>query len=67
MEDHYGCALIRFWKFCTRFEPNQILPRAISRDLLVAAVIIQYSGNTEKKEQMIRKMYVGISLLWIAD
>ena len=42
-------------------------PRDTSVEVLVAAEIIQYSGNTEKNDTMIRKIYVGISLLWIAD
>ena len=42
-------------------------PRDTSVEVLVAAEIIQYSGKTEKNDTMIRKMYVGINLLWIAD
>ena len=38
-------------------------PRDTSVEVLVAAEIIQYSGNTEKNDTMIRKIYVGINLL----
>lgn len=37
-------------------------PLAILSDAFVAAAIIQYSGNTDMSEQIIKNMYVGISL-----
>jgi len=50
-----------------KYVPGRIRPLDTSVDVLVAAEIIQYNGNTEINDTMIRKIYVGINLLWIAD
>lgn len=50
-------------KFCIKYVPGRIRPLDTSVDVLVAAEIIQYSGNTEINDTMIRKIYVGINLL----
>ena len=56
MDFQSGCAARSFWKFSAAAVPNQIRPREISTVLLVAAVIIQKSGNTLIKDQMVRKI-----------
>lgn len=37
-------------------------PLETSVEVLVAAAIIQYNGNTEMMDTIVRKIYVGISL-----
>ena len=53
--------------FSIKCVPGSRRPRDTSVDVFVAAEIIQYSGNTEIKDTIPRKIYVGINLLWIID
>ena len=46
----------RFLKFTAALVPNQILPCATSRVVLVAAVTIQNRGKMENRDQKVRKM-----------
>ena len=64
---HSGCWDIKFLKFSIKCVPGSRRPRDTSVDVFVAAEIIQYSGNTEIKDTIPRKIYVGINLLWIID
>lgn len=53
---HRSCPSRSFVRFSIAFVPKTIFPLATSTVSLVAAVIIQYSGNTEINDTIIRKI-----------
>ena len=57
------CAANKLFKLLRNSVPKVSFPLATSRVLLVAALIIQKNGKTEIIEQIVKNIYVGISLL----